>query len=249
MSKFSKQVIVVTGSTRGIGYEIAKKFANENAEVIISGTTEEKCNEAKNKLEKESGKAISAIPLNLADKQNCKAFIETIIEKHKKIDVLINNAGITKDNLLVRMTEEQWTDVINCNLNGCFLLCKYTLKHMLKKRYGRIINISSIIGIMGNAGQSNYAAAKAGIIGFTKSIAKEFATKGITCNTIAPGFIETDMTKTLPAKQIEAIINSVPVKRMGKSEDVANLALFLASKEEASYITGQAIQIDGGLNM
>eukprot|EP01047_Picozoa_sp_COSAG01_P014586 COSAG01_NODE_713_length_14097_cov_15.136448_17_plen_250_part_00 len=243
---FKEKIVVVTGGTRGIGQAIAKSFIQANATVIISGRSEEKAITCAEQLKITNNSNVEGLGLNLLESESCKKFIEKIIEKHNKIDVLINNAGMTEDNLILRMTEEQWTNVIQSNLTGSFLLSKYSIRSMLKKKKGRIINISSVIGQHGNAGQANYAASKGGLIAFTKSLAKEFASKGITCNAIAPGFIKTDMTDTLPSKQIEAIINHVPVKRMGHVEEIAHSVLFLAS-ENAGYITGQTLTIDGGL--
>lgn len=243
-----EKIAVVTGGTRGIGFEIAKLFSQKKYTVIISGRDLEKTQKIAMQIEKETQSKVLGLSLDLSSNESCKNFVNKIIEKFKKIDVLINNAGITKDNLLLRMTEEQWTDVILNNLTGTFLITKFSIKSMLKQKKGRIVNISSIIGITGNSGQCNYAASKGGIIAFTKSIAQEFAAKGITCNSIAPGFIETDMTKTLPTQLVNDIITQVPVRRMGTSKEVADLALFLAS-DSSSYITGQTIKIDGGLTM
>ena len=189
-----------------------------------------------------------AIQCNVADEQESVTMIKEILEKYKRVDILVNNAGITKDNLLMRMTEQEFEDVININLKGAFHMMKSLSRSFVKQRSGKIINISSVSGVMGNAGQANYAASKAGLIGMTKSIARELASRSICVNAIAPGFIDTEMTKSMPEDTQDSLKNMIPLGRMGRAEEVANLALFLASAQ-SDYITGQVISIDGGLHM
>ena len=240
--------IIVTGSTRGIGKDIAIKCLENNANVIIHGTRQEKVDEVVTELKSKYSSKIFGFSCDISNFDSCSKFIENSINALGKVDVLVNNAGITKDNLILRMKEEDWTNVINTNLNSVFYLTKSISRHFLKNKSGKIINISSVVGVMGNPGQSNYAASKAGMIGFTKSIAKEFGSKGITCNAIAPGFIETDMIKSLPDDYINNIIKSIPINRLGNTDDVSNSVLFLAS-DMANYITGQTISVDGGMYM
>ncbi len=236
------KVGLITGGASGIGAAIAKKFVTNGAKVIIVDVDEV------------SGKATAQelglhfYPLDIGDESAVNATVEKITNEFARIDILVNNAGITNDKLLLRMTKEDWERVININLTGTFLVTRAVVKYMMKHRFGRIINIASVIGLIGNAGQANYAASKAGIIGFTKSCAKEFASRNITVNAIAPGFIETRMTEKLPEEVKQAYFKLIPLGRFGKPEDVANLALFLAS-DQADYITGQVIAIDGGMVM
>jgi len=236
---------MVTGSTRGIGKEIAQRFAQEGATVIILGRN----GDAAAQIAKEivaKGQKSEGMAFDVTNPTNVAEMVQKIIDKYKRVDILINNAGITKDNLLIRMSESDWDEVISINLKGVFNCSKVILKPMLKAKYGRIINISSIIGIIGNVGQANYAASKAGIIGFTKSIALEIATRGITVNAIAPGYIETDMTAQLNAATREEMLKKIPLGRFGNAQDVAGACLYLAS-DEANYITGQTIVVDGGM--
>ncbi len=241
-------VILVTGSTRGIGLAIAEKAASEGASLIISGRNQDTATDIAEKIEKKYNVTAIGIACNINEFESCQNLINKSLETFTKIDVVVNNAGITKDNLILRMKENDWHDVINTNLNSIFYMTKLISKSMIKNKKGKIINISSIVGITGNAGQTNYAATKAGIIGFTKSIAKELGGKGITCNAIAPGFIETDMIETLPKEYISNIISNIPLRRLGKTEDVSDLVVFLAS-DKANYITGQVLSVDGGMNM
>lgn len=236
---------MVTGSTRGIGKEIAQRFAQEGATVIILGRNEEAAVKIAQELVAKGQKA-EGMAFDVTNLANITEIVQKIIDKYKRIDILINNAGITKDNLLIRMSENDWDEVISINLKGTFSCTKVILKSMLKAKYGRIINISSIIGIIGNVGQANYAASKAGIIGFTKSIALEIATRGITVNAVAPGYIETDMTAQLNAATREQMLKNIPLGRFGNAQDVAGACLFLAS-DEANYITGQTLVVDGGM--
>ena len=243
---FKGKTVIVTGSSRGIGYSIAEAFAGLNADVMMTGTSESvfKACEAL----KEKGFSVEAFAGDISNADNVQALINKTVETFGGIDVLVNNAGITRDNLLIRMNEEDWDSVINTNLKGTFLCTRAAVRLMMKKRCGSIINVASIVGLMGNAGQANYSATKAGIIGFTKSVAREFASRGIRCNAIAPGFIETDMTNKLPEEIKENYLKNIPLGRFGTPSDVADLAVFLAS-DMAKYITGQVINVDGGLYM
>lgn len=242
------KVALITGASRGIGRAVAVKLAAEGAKVAINyaGNTA-KAEEVKAEIEKSGGQAI----LVQADVSNCEAvdaMIEKVTEAFGQIDILVNNAGITRDGLLMRMKEEDFDAVINTNLKGVFHCTKAVSKLMMKKRSGRIVNMASVVGLMGNAGQANYAAAKAGVIGFSKSAAKELAARGINVNVVAPGFIATDMTAAMTDKAKEATLAGIPQKRMGEPEEVANAVLFLVS-DYASYITGQIVNVDGGMVM
>ena len=243
---FSDKVVLVTGGSRGIGYAIAKEFIAQGATTILTSRSLEQGEKIADELKTEENTNVFAAALDLSDPTLLKKQLQVILEAHPSIDILINNAGITQDNLLLRMKDEQWDQVIQSNLSGAFHVSKACIKGMLKKKFGRLIHISSVIGEHGNAGQSNYAASKGGLIAFSQSLAKELAVKKITSNVISPGFIHTKMTEALPEKQVEAIIQHVPVKRMGKTSEIAKAVLFFAS-EDASYITGQSLAIDGGL--
>lgn len=242
------KVALITGGTRGIGKEIAYTLAEENYDIIINYRTE---NEELMKLKKEiEQKRVRCLLLkgDVSNFEDCKKLVEEAINRMNHIDVLVNNAGITKDMLLMRMKPEDFNEVINVNLIGTFNMTKNVINYMMKERKGRIINVSSVVGISGNAGQTNYAASKAGIIGFTKSLAKEVASRNILVNAIAPGFIQTDMTNILKENIKDEIAKTIPLKRMGTAKDVANVVKFLVS-EDSSYITGQVIQVDGGMLM
>lgn len=242
------KVALITGGTRGIGKEIAYTLAEENYDIIINYRTE---NEELMKLKKEiEQKRVRCLLLkgDVSNFEDCKKLVEEAINRINHIDVLVNNAGITKDMLLMRMKPEDFKEVINVNLIGTFNMTKNVINYMMKERKGRIINVSSVVGISGNAGQTNYAASKAGIIGFTKSLAKEVASRNILVNAIAPGFIQTDMTNILKENVKDEIAKTIPLKRMGTAKDVANVVKFLVS-EDSSYITGQVIQVDGGMLM
>lgn len=242
------KVALITGGTRGIGKEIAYTLAEENYDIIINYRTE---NEELMKLKKEiEQKRVRCLLLkgDVSNFEDCKKLLEEAINRMNHIDVLVNNAGITKDMLLMRMKPEDFNEVINVNLIGTFNMTKNVINYMMKERKGRIINVSSVVGISGNAGQTNYAASKAGIIGFTKSLAKEVASRNILVNAIAPGFIQTDMTNILKENVKDEIAKTIPLKRMGTAKDVANVVKFLVS-EDSSYITGQVIQVDGGMLM
>ncbi|KRQ87868.1 3-oxoacyl-[acyl-carrier-protein] reductase FabG [Caloramator mitchellensis] len=240
------KIAIITGAAKGIGRDIAIKLAKEGADVVINYRT---CNDRLKELEntiKEIGREVLMVQADVSNFDETKVLVEKCIEKFGKIDILVNNAGITRDNLIMRMTEDDFDDVYKTNLKGAFNLIKHAIPYMIKQKNGRIINISSVIGLIGNAGQANYAAAKAGLIGLTKSVAKEVASRNITVNAVAPGYIKTDMTDKLPEKIKEKMMEYIPLKRFGETEDVANLVAFLAS-ENAAYITGQVINVDGGM--
>lgn len=237
---------LITGASRGIGKAIALKFAKEGANIaIVYAGNETAANETKNEI-LSLGVNANIYRCDISDFNTTKELVSSVIADFGGIDILINNAGITKDSLLISMSEENFDAVIDTNLKGAFNMIKHTYSHFIKKRSGRIINMTSVIGITGNAGQANYASAKAGLIGLTKSVAKELASRNVTCNAIAPGFIETDMTDKLSDKMKENVLEHIPLKRLGTPDDIANLAAFLAS-DAASYITGEVIKIDGGM--
>lgn len=242
------KVALITGATRGIGRQIALTLSKEGYDIALNYRKEnEELESIKKEIEENKVKCL-AIQGDVSNFDDCEKFVKQVMETFGKIDVLVNNAGITKDMLLMRMKKEDFEQVIDVNLVGTFNVTKNVINHMLKARSGRIINISSVVGVSGNAGQTNYAASKAGIIGFTKSLAKEVASRGILVNAIAPGFIETSMTEVLKDDVKEEIAKSIPLKRMGKAQDVANCVKFLTS-EDSSYITGQVIHVDGGMLM
>lgn len=242
------KVALVTGASRGIGRAVALKLASEGAKVAINfaGSTA-KAEEVKAEIEAKGGQAI-LVQANVADKDAVAAMVDKVVEAFGQIDILVNNAGITRDGLLARMKEEDFEAVVDTNLKGVFYCTKAVAKLMMKSRSGRIVNMASVVGITGNAGQTNYAASKAGVIGFSKSAAKELAARGITVNMVAPGFIATDMTDAMTDKAKEAVLGTIPLKREGTPEDVANAVLFLVS-DSASYITGQIVNVDGGMVM
>lgn len=241
-----KKTAVVTGAGRGIGFEIAKRFIKQGAHLVLSDISEELLSKARSALQKH-GEVISVV-CDVSDPEQISELMNKTKEHFGSVDVLVNNAGVTRDTLLMRMKEEDWDFVLKVNLKGAFLATQSAARIMLKQRSGRIINISSVVGLMGNAGQANYSASKAGLIGLTKSSAKELASRGVTVNAIAPGYIETEMTENLPEAARQAFLDNIPLKRPGTPEDIADTALFLAS-DLASYITGQVIQVDGGLLM
>ena len=239
------KIVLVTGATRGIGKSIALTFGEAGATVIGTATTESGADNiskvfAENKI---SGKGMK---LDVTDNEQVSNLVKDIGEDFGSVDILVNNAGITRDNILLRMKEDEWEDIINTNLSSIYKMSKSVLRGMIKKRSGRIISITSVVGVMGNAGQSNYGAAKAGIIGFTKSLAREVGVRGITVNAIAPGFIETDMTKSLPDEQKEALAGQIPMGRLGTADEVAQAVLFLAG-DGGTYITGQTLHVNGGM--
>lgn len=243
--KFDGQTVLVTGSTRGIGKAIAMAFAKEGATALVVGRNAALVEETVQNIVQEGGKADGFV-CDVTIVNQVQETVNKILDKHKCIDILVNNAGVTRDNLLLRLSESDWDEVINVNLKGVFTTTKIVSKAMLRAKKGKIISIASIIGITGNAGQANYAASKAGIIGFSKSVAKELSSRGITSNVVAPGYIRTDMTAQLGEKVQDEILKSIPLGRLGEASDVAGACLFLASKA-ADYITGQTIVVDGGL--
>lgn len=242
------KVAFITGSTRGIGKQIAITLAESGYDIAVNYRTENDDLKNTKKEIEEKGVKCFAVQGDVSSFEDCERFIKEIIDEYGKIDVLVNNAGITRDTLLMRMKKEDFESVIDINLVGTFNVTKNVISYMLKARSGRIINISSVVGVSGNAGQTNYSASKAGIIGFTKSLAKEVGSRGILVNAVAPGFIETQMTEVLKDDVKDEIAKSIPLKRMGTPEDVANVVKFLAS-DDSSYITGQVINIDGGMLM
>ena len=247
MSQLANQIAVVTGAGRGIGRAIALKFANEGADVVVVSRTQENSEKVAAEI-RALGRKAWAFAVDVADSAAVGAAAEKIMAEATKVDILVNNAGVTRDGLVMRMSDADWDTVLDTNLKGAFLFTKAFARGFAKQRSGRIINISSVIGLMGNPGQSNYAASKAGLIGFTQSVAREFASRGITANCIAPGFIETDMTSELNAELKANILRQIPMGKFGASEDIANAALFLASAS-AAYITGQVLTVDGGMVM
>lgn len=243
-----RKTAFVTGASRGIGRAIAIKLAQDGFNVAINYSKNSKSADEVLNSVKAFGVDAIAVQCDVSKFEDVEKAILAIIEKFGSIDVVVNNAGITRDNLILKMSENDWDDVIDINLKGTFNVIKFASKYMIKKRRGKIINITSVVGITGNAGQANYAASKAGIIGLTKSVAKELAGRGITVNAIAPGFIETDMTNILNEDVKDDILQSIPLKRAGKPEDIADLVSFLAS-DASNYITGQVINVDGGMVM
>ena len=244
MFSLNEQVALVTGASRGIGRAIAESLAAQGA-FVIGTATSDKGAEAISEYLGEQG---AGMVLNVTDPDSVTTVIAEIQKVHGGIDILVNNAGITKDNLLMRMKEEEWSDVLTTNLTSVFRTSKAVMRGMMKKRNGRIINIGSVVGTTGNPGQANYCAAKAGLVGFTKSLAKEIAARGVTVNAVAPGFIDTDMTQALTDEQKESIFSSIPAARLGKPEEIAAAVVFLASPA-AAYITGETIHVNGGMSM
>ncbi|WP_132995384.1 3-oxoacyl-[acyl-carrier-protein] reductase [Sporanaerobacter acetigenes] len=239
---------LITGGSRGIGRAIAIEFSKQGANVVITYINNEvNAKEVIAEVEKSNVRGL-AIKADVSNEKDINDMIEIVNNEFGSVDILVNNAGITKDNLLLRMKLEEWDDVISTNLRGAYLCTKAVARGMLKKKSGKIVNIASVVGISGNAGQGNYSASKAGIIGFTKSIAKELGSRGINVNAVAPGFVETDMTNILNDKIKDEMINGIPLKRAGKPEDIANVVAFLCS-EKSDYITGQVINVDGGMLM
>lgn len=244
----SGKIALVTGASRGIGKEVALGLAKQGATVIVNyQSSEAKALEVKNEIEANGGKA-AIYQCDVADFAKTEEMIQSLIKEYGRIDILVNNAGITRDNLVMKMSEEDFDRVLDTNLKSCFNTIKHMYRQFLKQKSGRIINISSVVGVSGNAGQANYAASKAGIIGLTKSMAKELASRNITVNAIAPGYIETEMTDAMPESAKEQVLSTIPFKRGGKPQDVANAVVFLAS-DMASYITGQVLHVDGGMVM
>lgn len=246
--KLEGKVALVTGASRGIGKEIALHLARNGANIVVNYAGNKQLAEQVVKQIKDLGRRAFAVQCNVANSECVTQMVKKTIERLGSLDILVNNAGITKDNLLMRLKEEDWDDVININLKGVFLCTKAVSRQMMRQRSGKIINISSVVGISGNPGQANYVAAKAGVIGLTKTAAKELAPRGITVNAVAPGFITTDMTDELTEDVKNEMLKMIPLARFGEPEDIANTVVFLAS-DESNYITGQTIQIDGGMLM
>lgn len=247
MSQLTNQIAVVTGAGRGIGRAIALKFATEGADVVCVSRTVENSEKVAGEI-RATGRKAWAFAVDVSDAASVSTAAEKILADAGKVDILVNNAGVTKDGLLMRMSDADWDAVLNTNLKGAFHFTKAFTRSFLKQRSGRIINIASVIGLTGNAGQCNYAASKAGLIGFTKSVALELASRGITCNAIAPGFIETDMTNVLDEKMRASILQKIPLNAFGQGEDIAGAALYLASAS-GRYVTGQVLTVDGGMVM
>lgn len=247
MSQLANQIAVVTGAGRGIGRAIALKFASAGADVACVSRTQENSEKVAEEI-RAIGRRAWAYAVDVSDPAAVTAAGERILADAGRIDILVNNAGVTRDGLLMRMSEEDWDTVLDTNLRGAFLFTKAFIRSLIKQRSGRIINVASVIGLIGNAGQANYAASKAGLIGFTKSVARELASRGITVNALAPGFIETDMTSGLTEEIRQQVLKTVPMNLFGKAEDIADGALFLASPA-ARYVTGQVLTIDGGMVM
>lgn len=251
MKLLHNKVAIITGAARGIGEGISLKFAEQGASIAFTYVSESSAEKAKALEEKLTGYGVKAKAYrsNAGNFSECESFVNDVVKEFGSVDVCVNNAGISKDNLLLRMTPEQWDDVLKINLNSVFYMTKQVIRPMMKAKTGSIINMSSVIGLMGNAGQASYAASKAGIIGFTKSVAKELGSRNVRCNAIAPGFVETDMTSYLKdGEQADKYKAGIPLGRFGTTEDIANVCLFLAS-ELSSYVTGQVISVDGGLYM
>jgi 3-oxoacyl-[acyl-carrier protein] reductase len=242
-----KRVAVVTGASRGIGKAIALRLARDGRHVVLVARSEGPLNDVKAAIEANGG-AASALAVDISDAKAFGAAIERVAEQHGRLDILVNNAGITKDGLILRMSDEDWDAVVDTNLKSAFVACRGAARPMMKNRFGRIVNISSTSGVVGNAGQANYAAAKSGLMGLTKTIARELGSKGITANVVAPGFIETDMTANLPQQVKDGVLGLMAVKRLGNGDDIAATVAYLTS-DEAGFITGQTICVDGGMTM
>ena len=242
------KVSIVTGSARGIGKEIAMLFAREGSDLAICDVMEDALAATKKEIEEKTGRKVLAEKVDVTNTEEVEAFVKKTLDNFGRLDILVNNAGITRDNLVMRMSEKEWDAVLDVNLKGAFNFIKAVTRPMMKNRGGRIVNMASIIGIMGNAGQANYSASKGGLIALTKTVAKELGSRGINVNAIAPGFIQTDMTDKLSGDAKEKLVAFIPLNRMGETKDVAKAALFL-SGDDSAYITGQVIQVDGGMVM
>jgi len=247
MNRFDGKVALVTGASRGIGEAVARRLAAEGATVVAAARTADALERIAGEIRAAGGKA-SPLTLDLSDAASIEEGAKAVLAAHGQVDILVNNAGLTEDNLLLRMSREAWDRVLATNLTGVFLLSQAVVRSMLKRRFGRIVNVTSVVGLMGNAGQANYAASKAGLVGLTKSVARELASRNITCNAVAPGFIATSMTERLGDAARAALTGQIPLGRLGTSEDVAAAVAFLAS-EEAAYITGHVLNVSGGLYM
>jgi 3-oxoacyl-[acyl-carrier protein] reductase len=245
MNRFDARIALVTGASRGIGEAIARRLAAEGARVIAAARSLEALEKLVSEIASAGGRA-TALRMDLSDAASVEAAAKSALETHGAVDVLVNNAGVTDDNLILRMSREAWERVLATNLTGAFLLTQAIVRSMVRRRYGRIVNITSVVGLMGNAGQANYAASKAGLIGLTKSVAREFASRNITCNAVAPGFIETEMTEKMTPAAREGLSGQIPAGRLGTPAEVAEAVAFLAS-EPAAYITGHVLNVSGGL--
>jgi len=242
------KVALVTGSTRGIGRAIADMLAAAGASVAVTGRDQARADAAAAEIASLHGGTVRGYACDVSETAQCTALVEAVERDFGRLDVLVNNAGLTRDNLIMRLKDEDWDQVINANLRGAFATCRAASRGMMKRRSGRIVNLASVVGLMGNKGQTNYAASKAGLIGLTKSLAKELGSRGVAANVVAPGYIDTDMTAAMPAEARTALSASIPLERLGTPADIAGMVTFLAS-EQASYITGQVFVVDGGLAM
>ncbi|MBT4485095.1 MAG: 3-oxoacyl-[acyl-carrier-protein] reductase [Candidatus Latescibacteria bacterium] len=247
MKKLEDKIALITGGAQGIGKSIAVRFLEEGAKVALCDVNPEGAQAAAMELS-QSGNTVRAYAMNVSDEKSVNDAVQNIMNDFGRVDILVNNAGITRDNLMIRMKKEDWDAVIAVNLTGAFNVSRAVIRGMMKQRYGHIINIASVVGITGNAGQANYSASKAGLIGLTKTMAKEFASRSITVNAVAPGYIQTDMTEHLSEEAKEAFLSVIPLNKPGTAEDVSSSAVFLAS-DDASYITGQGLCVDGGMVM
>ena len=247
MNRFEGRVALVTGASRGIGESIARRLAAEGAVVLAASRSTSELDRVVADIERAGGRA-RVLELDVSQPSSIEAAMKSALEEHGQIDVLVNNAGITEDNLILRMSREAWDRVLTTNLTGAFLLIQAVVKGMVRKRYGRIVNVTSVVGLMGNAGQANYAAAKAGLVGLTRSVARELGSRNVTCNAVAPGFIATAMTDRMTEQAREGLSGQIPLQRLGSPDEVASAVAFLAS-EDAAYVTGAVLNVSGGLYM